>query len=1350
MNRKQVAVSNRLQSNTLRHGRRAARTAFVSLAAGAACQALFASAVHGQTFTWTQATGTSNWSTAANWAGGVAPTSSTTTTLDFFDPSNTTGPASGTTVEGDNDIANPFLVNVLNLNGETTTAGPGAIVNIGGNPIQMDGTNAQINFNAAYGLSTDAGTTYNVNANMTFNTATTLTFANNGGNLNFNDAIAGTGTLNIVNNEPNRYVNFNGLASGGSTYTGNINVNAGALLLGAHANIFGNNVGATQITTVASGASLIYEQANGEYDQLQTLILNGNGTGATGNLGADAALDVDGIDYNNMYLSHGIAINTASTIRVDEGNTSSNSWGVFLNGGPGLVGTGNLTKIGTGYLILNRASNASAPIGSYGAYSGNVNVNQGVMVQFGNVNNAMGPNTSGTQTVTVASGASFVDAGFQYGTSSNPQIFVINGTGTGRAVSGALGTDAAFASIMSNFGSNTIGGLVVATNSTVRVNGYSAPSAPNFGLTVNGPLAGAGTLTKIGSNNDTFSLWYYPATQLTTDGTLEFNASAAAVGSYPAFTGNVVVPANSGVLATGHADNALGTNTSGTQVVSIGAGSSMLFDEGNAAFNNPQNFVINGTGTGDTIALSGTQAGSDAAMQALEVNFNNVRIGGLDIASNSTVRINTHTGPAAPNLGIQVTGPLAGAGNLTIIGASNDTIQHQNNTFVEGYGTMILTATAGTVGGTADAAFSGNVTVGNGTASGAVLILRGTSNALGPNTGGSQTVTVTNGSAAVVDGANGAYSNPQIFVINGTGTGDATVGAVGANASFQATNINFANATIGGLNLASASTVSVTSTVGFGLQVNSGLAGSGDLSLIGGGTLILSAPASGYTGSNVNVNTATLDVSNASGSATGSAAVNLTSAVLTSDSGAVGGNVSADSASMLAPGGVGSVGTLTVGGLTTAAGTTLNFDLGTGAGPIITNGDLLTLGSGTISIASGTLLTLAGTTVAGDDYRLIGGTIAGITLGNFSLPTAPAGQTYSLSKAVDSGFIDLVVGSTGPATLTWNDASLDNLWNTTSSNWNNGTSNATYSNGSAVVFNDSNGGHYSVTLNTTVSPASVTVNNASNTYVIGGTGSIAGTAALSKSGAGNLTLNTVNTYTGGTNVSGGTLTIGVTGALPNGAVGITGGTLKLAVSTGLASIKSLAISGTGTFDISNNHVVINYGAPANDPISSIIALLKTGYNSGAWNGLGGIDSSAVAGNSGYTIGYADAADVGNPAGLASGTIEVAFTLIGDADLNHTVNGIDFGILAANFNKTVSRWDQGDFDYNNIVNGIDFTALAANFNKAASSASDLAALEAFAAANGLLADVPEPATLGFLAVGACGLLARRRRCATSSM
>ena len=151
------------------------------------------------------------------------------------------------------------------------------------------------------------------------------------------------------------------------------------------------------------------------------------------------------------------------------------------------------------------------------------------------------------------------------------------------------------------------------------------------------------------------------------------------------------------------------------------------------------------------------------------------------------------------------------------------------------------------------------------------------------------------------------------------------------------------------------------------------------------------------------------------------------------------------------------------------------------------------------------------------------------------------------------------------------------------------------------------------------------------------------------------------------------------------------------------NITSLSISGTGTLDIGNNHIIINYSGT--DPIAIHRRVdCRRRYGGGTtvtWTGTG-ITSSDAAINPSYGIGYADAADAGNPAGLASGQIEVMYTLLGDANLDGKVNGTDFNLMAANFNQAVTDgWDKGDFNYDGKVNGSDFVLLADNFNQFAS-------------------------------------------------
>jgi len=309
-------------------------------------------------------------------------------------------------------------------------------------------------------------------------------------------------------------------------------------------------------------------------------------------------------------------------------------------------------------------------------------------------------------------------------------------------------------------------------------------------------------------------------------------------------------------------------------------------------------------------------------------------------------------------------------------------------------------------------------------------------------------------------------------------------------------------------------------------------------------------------------------------------------------------------------------------------------------------------------------------------------------------------------------------------------------------------------------------------------------NNAGSagTYNLGGTGSLSigdeevggsGTGTFNQTGGTNAVTGTLYVAanagsTGAYNLQGGTLTAGaiivnsggtlnIAGGNLNATGGMTiaGGTVRLAANVTLGSglttsnviLTSLSITGNGVLDVNNNHIIITYGS--SDPIATIAGYIASGYNNGNWNGPGIISSAAQTPTNGllYGLGYADGNDY-VVKGLPPGEIEVKYTLLGDANLDGLVNGSDFNILAANFNQSITGWDEGDFNYDGLVNAADFNELAANFNQGVSGASagDFAALDAFAVANGLslpTSSVPEPESAVMMVMAASGILRRRR-------
>ena len=171
------------------------------------------------------------------------------------------------------------------------------------------------------------------------------------------------------------------------------------------------------------------------------------------------------------------------------------------------------------------------------------------------------------------------------------------------------------------------------------------------------------------------------------------------------------------------------------------------------------------------------------------------------------------------------------------------------------------------------------------------------------------------------------------------------------------------------------------------------------------------------------------------------------------------------------------------------------------------------------------------------------------------------------------------------------------------------------------------------------------------------------------------------------------------------------GTFTLAGLQGTNPLAGTAI------DIGTSTVFVSYGS--SDPIAAIKSALQNGYNSGAWNGTssattGVITSTAARNNSAHTtaIGYADAAD-GRGVDATANTIELKYTLRGDANLDGQVNSADLQILLMGLNQT-GAWDQGDFDYSGSVNSADLQALLFSLNTPLPAAAQTQAISARAA------------------------------------
>lgn len=161
--------------------------------------------------------------------------------------------------------------------------------------------------------------------------------------------------------------------------------------------------------------------------------------------------------------------------------------------------------------------------------------------------------------------------------------------------------------------------------------------------------------------------------------------------------------------------------------------------------------------------------------------------------------------------------------------------------------------------------------------------------------------------------------------------------------------------------------------------------------------------------------------------------------------------------------------------------------------------------------------------------------------------------------------VKLNVSLGGAANLVWQGYS-NAVWDVnTSSNWLNGAVQDKFYQLDSVTFNESSPLQNAVTLNTIVTPSSITVSNDATTYSITGSGQIGGGGTLVKRGAGLFTLTTANSFSGGTTIGGGTLDIGgVASAVGSGSVTMSNGTFQSSLGSGTLTIASPIAFATDT------------------------------------------------------------------------------------------------------------------------------------------------------------------------------------------
>jgi autotransporter-associated beta strand protein/VCBS repeat-containing protein len=673
-----------------------------------------------------------------------------------------------------------------------------------------------------------------------------------------------------------------------------------------------------------------------------------------------------------------------------------------------------------------------------------------------------------------------------------------------------------------------------------------------------------------------------------------------------------------------------GTLGTGGTVASVTVASGKTLSFGSQALSTAAGtgFTKNGLGTWSL-------ANGDAYPGGFTLNAGTVAVGGINaMGAGGTLTINGGTIRSTATAARDLTGKYTSitiSGDFTLGDAVNNGLLTFATTSVNlGAANRIITlnsaATFGTsavISGDTGVGFtktgSGTLTLqGANTFSGGVTILSGTVD--------SKTSTTTLGSGTLVIGGTGGVSpvfqtgiaNANAVQVNANTTGTSVIASNGIGSAFiMSGGITLNSAGLNVRTFSAGTTASVTLSGGVtgtgNLLINNlsnGTAATGKVTLSGSTINNIGTVTSQGTGLTANVISAVIgaNVTGVAVQSTATTPLNLTAANLYTGPTTIGtggtlvlGHASAASNSSsvtIADTGALSLTTTpsTVKTLTFSATGKLNFDVaagGTGLTVSTSNGVTNTGAAGSVAI------NITGSAPANGTYTLISysGTLQGSGFTAYTLGTTPPGKTYALNDA--AGVVQLVVSDlpamnwTGGQSTEWSTAII-----TGSKNWTQSGSSLDYTDGQAVLF-DETATSYTVDLSVAdVTPSNVSFNNNGTTpYTLQGSKAITGTTALTKSGSQTLTIRNTNTYTGATIISAGKLEIAGTGLLSStGTPGTYAGAITIAdgatfeKSSSATQTLSGAVTGLGTLKMS----VSAGGMTLNNPGNGYKALKITG------------------------------------------------------------------------------------------------------------------------------------------------------------